>query len=127
MTRAVKEWIGKTPDTRPPERVISRLFLAQSGNCAECKRRIGVGGEAFDADHTVALINGGENRETNLRLVCTECHTAKTREDVAQKSAVARKAKKHRIGTQKRSTFQTSRSGKYRKKIDGTVERRDEP
>ena len=42
-------------------------------------------------DHVNALINGGENRESNLRPVHIKCHAEKTRADVAEKVRVAAK------------------------------------
>lgn len=124
--RSVPEWVGATPDSRPPDRVILRLFTAQNGRCATCTRKIGVGGEEYDADHRVALANGGENRESNLSLVCRKtCHREKTAQDVAEKSAVYRKRKKHVAGRKKRSSFATSRDGKWKQRVDRTVERRD--
>lgn len=92
--REVPEWIGKTPSTAPPPRVKLRIIDAQHGVCAECGRKLGVAGERIEFDHTTALVNGGENRESNLRALCAPCHAAKTAEDVAQKSAIARKRKK---------------------------------
>lgn len=125
--RTVKEWVGKTPDSRVPDRVVARLFLAQRGACAVCGRRLGVGGEAFDADHVVALANGGENREGNLRLVCRDtCHRTKTAADVAEKSQVARQRKKHRIGTKRKSRFPNSRDGPWKTSPGGRTVRREE-
>lgn len=126
MTRCLPEWRGKTPDTAPPPRVIARLFLKQEGRCTECGRKIGVGGEPFDADHIIALVNGGENTEANLRLVCVSpCHRTKSAADLAEKAETARKRNKLVIGATKRSRFACARSGRWKMKIDGTVERRD--
>lgn len=95
MTRAVPEWIGKTDDERAPPRVRLRIFERANGRCQECGRRCGPGGESFTFDHTVALVNGGENREANLRLLCLDCHLPKTRADVAEKSRTRRAQMKH--------------------------------
>jgi 5-methylcytosine-specific restriction enzyme A len=95
MTRALPEWIGRTADSVIPARVRLRIFEAQGGCCDECGRKMGVAGERWEVDHAKALILGGENRETNLRALCRNCHAGKTREDVAQKSTEARKRKKH--------------------------------
>jgi 5-methylcytosine-specific restriction enzyme A len=46
-------------------------------------------------DHVKAIANGGENRETNLQLLCTPCHLLKTKIDVAEKSQVYHKKLKH--------------------------------
>lgn len=94
MSRAVAEWIGKTPDTPAPPRVRLRVFQAHGGICHISKRKIAAG-EPWQLEHVIALINGGENRETNLAPALTDKHREKTREDLAEKATVYRKASKH--------------------------------
>lgn len=95
MSRAVEEWIGKTDDTPIPPRVRLRIFERDGGRCqCGCSRKI-LAGEAWQADHTIAIINGGPNRESNLRTLLDEHHKPKSRADVAEKSKVARVRKKH--------------------------------
>lgn len=36
----------------------------------------------FALDHVVALVNGGEDTESNLQVLCHGCHEAKTRDDL---------------------------------------------
>lgn len=90
MTRSVPEWIGKTDNTPIPPRVKLRVFEAYHGNCTKCLAKI-VGKLTPQYDHAVALINGGENRESNIQLICSECHKLKTKKDVAEKSQVYHK------------------------------------
>jgi 5-methylcytosine-specific restriction enzyme A len=71
-------------------------------------------GEKWDCDHRIALINGGEHREHNLRLICAWCHTKKTTEDVAEKSMISKRRKKH-LGIKKPTGFRGWR------RMDGTV------
>lgn len=92
--RSVPEWIGKTPDTRIPPRVKLRVFLAHGGVCHLSKRKI-MPGEEWDCDHVRALINGGENRETNLAPALKDKHREKTRADLDEKSKVYRTRAKH--------------------------------
>lgn len=127
MTRQVKEWIGKRDETPAPPRVKARIVERQKGICAcGCGVKLGMAGERIDFDHTVALINGGENRETNLRALRQPCHAVKTRADVAEKSTVARKRAKH-LGLHKpKSTMPGSRGSKWKRRLDGTVVRRGE-
>lgn len=94
MSREVEEWIGATDDTKAPPRVHLRIFLKADGRCSCCNRRIGPT-EQWQLDHIVALINGGENRESNLQPLLTEHHLAKTRKDVAEKALTYRKRVKH--------------------------------
>lgn len=90
--RSVPEWIGKTPDSRVPDRVKVRIFLRDNGRCHISGRKI-ESGEPWDLDHKTALCNGGEHRESNLAPALRDKHRAKTAEDVRERAAVYRKRK----------------------------------
>jgi 5-methylcytosine-specific restriction protein A len=90
MPRALPEWIGKTADTRVPPRVKQRVFERDGKLCHLCGCAI-KSGETWDADHKVALINGGENRETNLAPAHKHCHLIKSARDSAEKAKIAKK------------------------------------
>lgn len=118
--RSTEEWRGATPDSAIPPRVRLRAFERADGQCQLCTRKI-VAGERWIADHIVALINGGENRENNLQVICDWCdRKVKTPADVAEKARTARIRAKH-LGIKKRSTFACSKDSPFRKKINGTV------
>lgn len=124
MPRDVKEWIGKNDDEKIPARVRVRIFDRCDGKCAECGVRIG-GSVRAAFDHVVALVNGGENRETNLQLLCLPCHSQKTRSDVAEKAATYRKRLTHLgIKPRKGHPMPGSKASGIRKRMNGTVERR---
>lgn len=124
--RSLPEWIGKTPDAKIPNRVKARLMMEAGGKCAVCGRKLGVGGEPPEFDHVIALINGGEHREANLRPVCGECHSDKSKEDMRLKKKIARIQKKN-LGLHKpKNTIPGSRSSKFKRKVGGGVVRRDE-
>lgn len=127
MTRAVPEWIGKTDDTAPPASAKARIILAQGGICAcGCGQKLGAAGERIEFDHTLALILGGENRETNLRALRPACHKAKTRADVAQKSIEARKRNKALgIKAKTRNPLPGSRESGWKQTIGGGWTRRE--
>jgi 5-methylcytosine-specific restriction protein A len=78
-------------------------------------------GESWALDHVVAIINGGANRESNLAPIALGEHRRKTREDLKEKSKVYRMKTKH-LGLRKPSRL---RHPTLRKKMDGTVVRRD--
>jgi 5-methylcytosine-specific restriction enzyme A len=84
--RSVPEWIGKTDDSPVPPRVCLRVFDRANGRCVICTHSILAGNGRID--HVKAICNGGENRESNLQLVCRWCHDPKTRQDVAEKADV---------------------------------------
>lgn len=93
MARSTVEWRGKTDDQAIPPRVKIRVFDKAEGRCSHCTLLIH--GSLLPAyDHIVALVNGGENRESNLTLLCVPCHKVKTKIDVAEKSQVYYKRKK---------------------------------
>lgn len=110
--RAVPEWIGSSPDAKVPPHVRLRVFDAHKGRCHISGRRIEAG-EAWELDHIVALVNGGEHRESNLAPALKDKHREKTAADVAEKSKVARMRMKHLglwksrtpMRSKKRSTF----------------------
>jgi 5-methylcytosine-specific restriction endonuclease McrA len=117
--REVPEWIGKTDDSRVPPHVRLRIFDRHNGICHLSGRKI-LAGDAWDLDHVVALVNGGEHRESNLAPALRDKHRVKTAADVAEKATVARIRKRH-IGIKKPSRFPGSRDSKFKKKIDGSV------
>jgi 5-methylcytosine-specific restriction endonuclease McrA len=92
MPRNVKEWVGRNPDSKIPPRVRLRIFERHGGVCHLSGRKIAAG-EPWDCDHIIALINGGEHRESNLAPALRDKHRQKTADDVAEKAKVARKAK----------------------------------
>jgi 5-methylcytosine-specific restriction protein A len=102
-TANLKEWRGKTDDSRPPNYVRVRVFLAHGGKCHIACRKIEEG-EPWDLDHVVALCNGGENRETNLAPALRDKHREKTKADVAEKSKVYQKRLTH-LGIKKPRTI----------------------
>lgn len=103
MSRGVPEWIGKRDDDAIPPRVKDRVAYRASGCCQKCTRAI-VGKLRAEFDHVIPLIIGGEHRETNLQLLCNECHTSKTSLDVKLKAKVARVRQKH-MGIKKPRTI----------------------
>lgn len=93
--RALPEWIGKTLDSAVPPRVRVRVFDRYAGRCqCGCNRKI-MAGEKWDCEDTIAIINGGERRERNLKPWLSEHHPKKTAQDVAEKSRTYRKRAKH--------------------------------
>jgi hypothetical protein len=119
MARTVDEWIGKTDDARAPKSVRDRL-KAKFPNCNECGRKIEAD-EKMALDHVKALINGGENREANLRPVHQSCHQIKTAADVAEKAKVAAIRQKHHgivdPPTMRGAPFQKTRKAARREQI----------
>ena len=109
MSRTVPEWIGKTDDAAIPARVKLRIYDSAKGRCVVCTNT----SDAYECDHVIPLILGGEHRESNLQLLCKPCHKLKTKLDVKLKAKVARVRKRH-LGLKKPRTIRAWR------KFDGT-------
>lgn len=124
--RSTPEWVGATPDSAIPPRVRLRVFESHGGVCHISGRKIRAG-EPWDCDHIKALINGGENRESNLAPALRDKHRQKTAADVREKATITRKRSKHLgVKTAGRKLqgrgFDKSRT----KHFDGTVSIRDQ-
>lgn len=117
--RSTDEWVATSADAAIPKRVRLRVFERHGGICHLSGRKI-VPGDAWDLDHVIALVNGGEHRESNLAPALRDKHREKTAADVAEKSRTARIRAKH-LGIKRKSTFACSRDSRWKKKIDGTV------
>ena len=121
MSRATDEWIGKTDDSAIPPRVRLRVFEAHGGVCHLSGRRIQAG-EPWDCDHVVALVNGGEHRESNLAPALRDKHREKTALDVREKSIVRRKRMKSiGIAQKKGRPMPGSKASKFKRKMNGEV------
>ncbi|MGN6537592.1 MAG: HNH endonuclease [Mesorhizobium sp.] len=93
MARPVPEWIGRTDDQRAPPRVRQRIFDDCGGKCHTCG--VVIVGKKWALDHVKALVNGGENRQSNLKPIHIACHAEKTAADVKEKAKVAKVRGKH--------------------------------
>ena len=92
--RAVPEWVGRTPESKPPQKVIDRLFLRQMGRDALTGQKI-MPGDKPHVDHIVPLKDGGANRESNLQLLLPAVHREKTDAENAARDKERRMRLKH--------------------------------
>lgn len=92
--RAVPEWTGRRPESMPGKLALDRISRRQDDRCACC-------GQPFDTkrrpqcDHIVPLRDGGQNRESNLQLICRQCHAAKTLHEAEVRTKVTHVRAKH--------------------------------
>lgn len=94
--RSVKEWIATSPDAKIPPRVKRRILDRDDWKCHVTKVDLRLlPANQIQFDHLTALINGGEHREKNLAPIWAKIHVEKTKADVAEKSAIAKKVKSH--------------------------------
>lgn len=103
--RAVKEWVGATPDSMPPPSVRLRIFDREKGICHISKRKIATG-DRWDLDHIVAICNGGLNVESNMAPALVAPHKIKTKQDRATKAKNDHVRMKH-IGIREPSRLQS--------------------
>lgn len=111
--RSTSEWIGRDDNQRIPDYVKDRVANNAELYCQKCSRQVG-GKLRAEFDHVIPLILGGKNRESNIQLLCHECHKAKTKLDVKLKAKTARVRKKH-LGIKKPRTIRAWR------KFDGSI------
>ena len=117
--RSIPEWIGSTDDTKIPDRVRVRVLALYHDCCAMCARRIGPG-DKWTCDHIAALVNGGENRESNLQPLCAWGTPEKDKADVAEKAKVyAIRRKHHGIKSRKSRPMPGGRDSPVKIKICG--------
>jgi 5-methylcytosine-specific restriction endonuclease McrA len=122
--RSVEEWVGKTDDSKIPDRVRIRVFEKYRGICYRSGVKI-MPGDDWDCDHIIALANGGRHAEDNLAPILRLPHRAKTKEDRKIQSRIYKVRKRH-LGLAKpkgRPMPGTKASG-WKRKLDGSWERR---
>lgn len=100
-----------------PDPVTGRIMMT----CHLCSLPIDPAREKWDAEHVIPFANGG----TEIRPAHTACHKPKTARD-ASEIAKGKRIRDYHFGIKRRgSSFPGNRNSKWKKKLNGTVERRD--
>lgn len=98
MARSVPEWIGKSADSKIPERVKLRIWAREDGRCYLTGAKIRPG-DKYEFEHVIAIAlwtgEGHGNRESNIRLALKAPHKVKSAQDRAQQAKSDRVRKKH--------------------------------
>jgi 5-methylcytosine-specific restriction endonuclease McrA len=102
----------------------ARIFEAAGGVCHICRLRIAVG-EPWEAEHIVALEISGDDSDANIAPAHVACHRAKTAEDAGRIAKARRVHAKHIGAYRAKATLPGSRASKWKRRVDGTVVRRD--
>ncbi len=92
--RSVEEWVGKTPDSKPPKSVTDRVFLRQEGKDAITGEKM-FPRDKKAVDHIRPLKDGGENRESNLQIILATTHKEKTAAENKARAKETRQRLKH--------------------------------
>lgn len=120
--RAIEEWSGSSPNAAIPSRVIVRLFMRQCGKCAVTGARLVKG--RYQADHIKPLKAGGRHAESNLQLITSGAHKAKTKAEAGERAKVNRVSQKA-FGLKKTARpIPGSKASGWKKSISGKVTRR---
>jgi 5-methylcytosine-specific restriction enzyme A len=92
------------------------------GHCEGCTAPLFRG--RFDYHHDKEDTFGGEPTLENCKVLCDNCHLPITRAR-ARVIAKSNRVRNRHIGIKRqRSSFATNKDGPFRKRMDGTVERR---
>ncbi|WP_316859963.1 HNH endonuclease signature motif containing protein [uncultured Cohaesibacter sp.] len=106
----------------------AEAFLRDGGRCVKCGTKLSP--DATEYDHIEPCGLGGDNSLDNCQCLCGECHKEKTKGDVKTIAKVKRIHNKHvGIETRKKQKlpsrpFPGSKQSGWKKKLDGSVERR---
>lgn len=95
MARSTPEWRGRSDDSMPPKSVFDRLYAKQSGRDAITGIPFAPG-DRICRDHIIPLIDGGENRESNLQLITEKQHKIKTAREAMERAKTRAVQHKHR-------------------------------
>jgi 5-methylcytosine-specific restriction endonuclease McrA len=116
--------MGALPMSRKEFNRYTKLlaFYRAEGKCQKCGIKLAAGNIQFHHDKECTF--GGLPELDNCVVLCVNCHSKITGKRAAVIAKSNRQRAKH-IGIKKaRPSFATNRSGPFKKKIDGTVERR---
>lgn len=99
-------------------------LIEHKGNCAVCGFKTG-GSAGLEWDHVIPLEMGGDDTLENLQPLCRPCHRAKTRQDAGHTAKAKRMQQREAgISRQPKKTIPGSKASGWKRKMDGTAERR---
>ena len=102
-----------------------RIWEAHRGMCCLCGEKIDGVREKWTIEHLRALGLGGEDVDSNCRPAHEDCRRIKDKDDVSRISKAKRQKANH-IGIKKPKgrPMPGSKASGFKKRLDGTVERR---
>ena len=99
-------------------KVKSQAAIRANGYCEGCGRKLLAGDWHYDHEIPDGLT--GEPTVENCKVLCKSCHAIKTKTDVKRIAKAKRNYRKSR-GIRKPSRFACAKTGRWKKKLDGTV------
>lgn len=104
-------------------RALTARLAEFGGCCGGCKLPIDAA-SGCEWDHIIPLELGGDDEIENLQPLCRSCHRTKTTVDVGRIAKAKRVAARH-VGIKgPKSVLPGSKASPFKKRLDGTVERR---
>lgn len=104
----------------------AKIFERRDGLCHLCGLKV-VAGQDWDVSHANPLGAGGADDESNWFVAHRKCHRIQTSEfDVPLVAKVTRKRNFHSGAKVTRNPLPGGRRSPFKKRMDGTVVRRDE-
>lgn len=101
------------------------IFLTHNGMCHLCKMKV-VPGEDWDVSHEIPLEAGGVDDSSNWLVAHRKCHRTHTATVDAPLIAKVKRIHQKHVGAKKsRSPMPLGRNSKFKRKMDGTIVRRE--
>lgn len=101
------------------------IFNERNGKCHICGQKIHPQ-EKWDIEHIIPLALGGADSGDNLDLAHQSCHKDKTKADVGRLAKAKRQARYHAGKKLSKSPLPCGKSSKWKRKLDGSLVKRDE-
>jgi 5-methylcytosine-specific restriction enzyme A len=101
-----------------------KLFAARGGVCHICAGKIATG-DAWDLSHPHPLAMGGDDEPDNHDIAHRKCHRVVTTEQDIPAIAKAKRREARHIGAHRSARpMPGSRASNFKRKLNGTVEKR---
>jgi len=101
------------------------IFLSRGGMCHLCSMKV-VPGEDWDVSHDIPLEAGGKDDATNWFVAHRKCHRVHTSTVDAPLIAKVKRIHQKHVGAKKsRSPMPLGRNSGFKRKMDGTIVRRE--
>lgn len=117
--RSTREKAAASMTRRPfPTKVMVAAFERAADRCEKCSARLVVG--KINYDHVIADALGGDPTLENCEVLCTACHSVKTRTKDVPAIAKAKRVKSKFIGAHRpKAILAGSKASKWKKPFNG--------